>query len=124
MEFGTLHVLRPAGERDDGSVTSTFPPLQGAQIDWRALVCSYDWPCDEALRVVAGPTPACPSGESGGRWWVSNGPNEGGFQVNIDAHANLLQPGESLFDPVVNVRVAYAIWTDSGGNWSQWSCAP
>ena len=86
-----------------------------------AIVCSYSWPCDEALRVVYGPTPTCPTGESGGNWSAENGPNIGGFQVNIDAHP---YTREQMLDPEQNIAAAYGIWLDSGGNWSAWSCRP
>jgi len=100
---------------------------QGWIID---LICSYPWPCQEALAVVYGPTPpnnqapeGCPTGESGGNPSASNAGNEGLFQVNRAAHARRLRLGESLLDPVVNVRVAYDIFLDNAG-WGPWSCRP
>ena len=100
-------------------------------VDVRALICEYDWPCAEALAVVYGPTPpnrdapiGCPNGESGGDPWAVGGTSRGLFQVNGDAHAGRVGGDlDALFDPVTNVRVAYAIWRDNAG-WGPWSCRP
>ena len=93
---------------------------EGAGLDVRALICAYDWPCDEALRVVYGPTPACPHGESGGDPSAisPDGRNVGLFEINLVHGYTVAQ----LLDPPTNIRVAYAIWREQG--WSPWSCKP
>lgn len=78
------------------------------------LVAGYPWPVDQAIRVMM-----C---ESSGDANAVNGPNQGLFQINAAVHQDRVAPGESLYDPVVNVRVAYAIWQDQG--WRPWSCRP
>jgi hypothetical protein len=87
---------------------------------WRDLVCAYAWPCDEAVRVVAGPTSACPNGESGGDFSKSNGPNIGGFEINVIAHPQWTVA--ELLDAATNIAAAYSIWRDQG--WDPWSCFP
>jgi len=52
----------------------------------RALICSFDWPCSEALAVVYGPTPLCPNGESGGDPSAVNGQHAGLFQISLNWH--------------------------------------
>jgi hypothetical protein len=82
---------------------------------WLGLVRQYDWPVEEALAVAW-----CESRHDPGA--VSpDGQNLGLFQINV-IHEGKLQPGESLLDPVVNVRIAYQIWADQG--WGPWSCKP
>jgi hypothetical protein len=91
------------------------PNVQAAgDVQLVELLSQYGWPLDEALRVVA-----C---ESGGNPNATNGTSLGLFQINAPYHTDKFSPGESLYDPVVNVRVAYTIWKD--GKWSAWSCQP
>ena len=127
---GRVFVRASEGMARSGEVRGGSPalPVQGIRAGCDACaegvidaICRYDWPCDEALRVVYGPTPTCPTGEGGGNWSTENGPNKGGFQVNIDAHP---YTREQMLDPEQNIAAAYGIWLDSGGNWSAWSCSP
>lgn len=76
------------------------------------LVCSYGWPCAEALSVMQ-----C---ESGGRnvQNASGGPFIGPFQL-WTGHA---RAGENLWDVATNVAVAYRIWSAQG--WGPWECRP
>jgi hypothetical protein len=91
--------------------------------DWRILICSYPWPCEEALAVVYG-TSNCPDGESGGDPWAYNNGCYGLFQVSCVSHRSRFEGEcEVLYDPQVNVRVAYDIYVDNGG-WSPWTCRP
>lgn len=43
------------------------------------------------------------------------------FQIKPYWWGFLLEPGESLFDPVVNIRVASVI-VESDGGWGFWAC--
>jgi len=99
-----------------------------------ALICSYSWPCGEALAVVYGPTPpnerapvGCPNGESGGNPSASNGDHAGLFQISRRWHEwRFLRRGwtwADAFDAERNIAVAYEIWVDNSG-WSPWSCKP
>lgn len=89
-----------------------------------AAVASQPWPdLEAACRVVQGPTPACPTGESGGDPGAYSNGNRGLFQVN-EVHAWRVGGDlSSLYDPYVNTRVAYDIFVDNGG-WGPWSCKP
>jgi hypothetical protein len=72
------------------------------------VICSYSWPCGEALAVAR-----CESGLDPGA--VSpDGQNIGVFQVNVihGWHPGLAE----------NVAKAYAIYVDQG--WGPWSCRP
>lgn len=81
----------------------------------RALICSYPWPCEEALRVKW-----C---ESGSRWdAIGAGANYGGFQINA-IHANRIQDfWTSWMDPEKNTAWAFDIWSRQG--WKPWGCRP
>lgn len=120
--FGRMYVYvipdRQPGKNPSPTVVSRVSrPI----LDWYGIISRYPWPVEQVISVIYH-TPNCPHGESGGDPSVVNGPNEGLLQINVNAHANLLRPGESLFDPEVNIRVGYAIWKDQG--WHPWSCRP
>ena len=87
-------------------------PLARAE-GYDELICSYSWSCEAAQAVMF-----C---ESSGRAHVSDGFNVGLFQIASRFHSWRLQPGESLYNPEVNVRIAHEIWLEQG--WSPWpSC--
>lgn len=114
-EFGRMYVY-VIPDRQPGKNTSpaVVPRISGPILDWYGIISRYPWPVAEVLQVIA-----C---ESSGHPNAQNGSNEGLLQININAHANLLRPGESLFDPEVNIRVGYTIWKDQG--WYPWTCRP
>lgn len=104
---------------------TSVPAGEAGGVDalWWPLVTRYFGAyADEAMRVIFG-TANCPNGESGGDPNAENGPNKGGFQINIAVHGWRLRPGERIFDPEVNTRIASEIWRDNNG-WSAWSCRP
>jgi hypothetical protein len=87
----------------------------------RDLICSYPWPCSEALAVAWCESNHRPNAVS------PDGANIGLFQVNV-IHKGRVNATTTelaailLLDPETNVRVAYAIWADQG--WGPWSCKP
>ncbi len=79
-----------------------------------ALICAYPWPCQQALAVAR-----CESGLQANAY---NAGNYGLFQVNA-VHARRVGGNlAALFEPAVNIAVAYAIWADQG--WGPWACRP
>lgn len=54
--------------------------------------------------------------ESSGRADAFDGYNSGLMQVARQWHERRLRPDESLFDPVVNIRVGNEIFQDSGSS--------
>lgn len=80
------------------------------------LICSYGWPCEEALAVAR-----CESGLQPGVA-SPDGANLGLFQINVVHSARVGGDLQSLYDPAINTSVAYAIWLDQG--WGPWSCKP
>jgi hypothetical protein len=86
-----------------------------AKTEIEALVCTYSWPCGEALRVMW-----C---ESGGRAWaVGRGSNYGLFQINQVHASRFANFWNAWMDPVSNVQWAYSIWARQG--WRPWGCRP
>ena len=73
------------------------------------LVCSYEWPCGEALAVARCESGLDPNAVS------PDGANIGVFQINV-VHG--YYPGL-----IANVAKAYEIWAADGG-WTAWSCKP
>lgn len=123
------HVVRVHGVARDGTplpvvrevATVVAPggpvrPLPAAVEVWRPLVAQYSWPVEEALAVIE-----CESRGSASAYNAASGAS-GLFQVVPYWHAWRLGPGESLFDPGVNVRVAWEIFVDAGGSWGPWVC--
>jgi len=102
------------------------PDRGGAQPDSLVtLICSYPWPCDQAVRVFA-----CESVNF--RPDVVYGPtvsptNDRGISQTNAVHAGKYAARgwdyyTDAFDPVKNLTVAYQIYEDNGG-FSPWSCA-
>ena len=85
-------------------------PARG-QGQWTELICSYDWDCDKAQRVMM-----C---ESKGEAQAFSSWNFGLYQINR-VHQRRVAGGnlELLFDPATNVRVAHEIWSEQG--WGPW----
>lgn len=83
--------------------------------EWSGLVAWY-FPEDEfrnALDIIE-----CESGGDPGAYNPSGA--TGLFQIKPKYWGFLLEPGESLYDPEVNVRVASVI-VEAGG-WRHWTC--
>lgn len=79
------------------------------------LICSYSWPCDEALRVKW-----C---ESRQRWdTIGAGANYGGFQINSIHARRFPSFWDSWMDPVKNTAWAFELWAEQG--WKPWGCRP
>lgn len=99
------------------------------RVDIEALICAQPWPCAEALAVVYGPTPTCPTGESNGRADAYNAGSYGLMQIMYSAHVDKLRAVTGsddpalLYDPAVNVAVGWLVYLANGG-WSAWSCRP
>lgn len=81
----------------------------------KALICSYPWPCEEALRVKW-----C---EAGSRWdAIGSGANYGGFQINAIHASRIPDFWTSWMDPVKNTAWAFDIWSRQA--WKPWGCRP
>lgn len=125
------YVLRIYGLATDGQAepeaavvpVSTPTPIAEAvatSAPWSIedIICAHPWPCWEAISVAW-----CESTHNPGAYNASSGAS-GLFQVVPYWHSWRLRPGESLFDPVVNARIAWEIWSGDGGSWRQWVCQP
>ena len=82
------------------------------QHDYRDLVCSFDWPCEKAIRVMFCESRYDPQAYSQG--------NYGLYQINAIHRARVGGDLQSLYTPSVNIAVAYAIWSEQG--WRPWGC--
>jgi hypothetical protein len=89
---------------------------------WGPLICSYPWPCHEAVRVVY-----C---ESRGKHDAYNSERSYGlFQIYAPMHGwRVGGQLQLLFNPETNVRVAWDIYAEAqrirGYGWQPWSCKP
>jgi hypothetical protein len=94
------------------------PPADGLE----AIVCSFPWPCEEAIAVAA-----CESGvDANGRLdgnWAHSSTGYGLFQINAVHAWRWPDFWEAWMDPYKNTAWAYEIWLDWGG-WSAWTCQP
>lgn len=100
---------------------------RGVALAW---VCVYDWPCEEALRVVE-----CESGFNPGAV-DETAENFGLFQIN--EYGDGVQDGKGfdgwrpyfgeerwaqVLDGAANAAMAYEIYV-RGGGWFPWTCKP
>ena len=140
----------PGGRGDAGPAQDRGAARSAGRADVRddlaAFACApqYAWPCEDALRVIRGPTPpnerapdGCANGESGGDWGAVNGDNIGLMQIHWPSHLDKLEAvagtrdWRQLFAAEVNVAVGYRIWDgedgvlgNGSGGFSAWSCRP
>lgn len=100
---------------------------RSARERWRPLLERYaDWPVDEALLVILGPTPRCPTGESTGNPLAVGSAGERGLMQLAAVHAwRFARRGwtwDDAFDPERNIAIAHEIYLESG--WQPWTCRP
>lgn len=121
-----IEVVEPAPE----PVEPPPPPPAASPVltnEIEHLVCSYDWPCLQALNIMW-----C---ESGGRpgainmWTGTADPYDGVFglyQIALPLHSGLVaQYGGDVFNPATNIAVAYHLWLGNGRSWyPDWACTP
>jgi hypothetical protein len=89
----------------------TINPRPTSQGRARELICSYSWPCEQALGVAQCESSMNPRAYSAG--------NRGWFQIHGPSHAHRVGGTlEALYDPATNTRVAYEIWREQG--WRPW----
>ena len=87
--------------------------------DIEAIICSYDWPCEEAKKIAF-----C---ESSMRPGIISKPNTNGtrdhglFQINDGAWKQAFyNRWDRILELEMNVELAYHIWELYG--WSPWTC--
>ena len=95
------------------------PPLEGGL---EALVCSYSWPCEQALAVARCESGVDSAGKLDGIYAVSSRNSYGLFQINSIHARRFPDFWESWMDPAKNTAWAYQIWSEQG--WRPWSCRP
>lgn len=78
------------------------------------IICSFDWPCSEALAVAR-----CESGLNPNAYNPSGA--SGLFQLLMRFHRWRLH-GASEFDPQANAAAAFSLWLEQG--WAPWDCRP
>jgi len=104
--------VRAVGEAAEGSSMAADAT--------RALVCSYDWPCEEALSVAWCESRHDPAAVS------PDGQNWGLMQINESTWRPFF--GEARWSQVLeaeeNVRMAWEIYQRAGMTWQPWSCKP
>lgn len=83
---------------------AAVPRPSGGADGWRELICSYPWPCDEAMRVS--------QVESGGNAYAVN-PGSGACGLFG------LYPCTCI-DPECNVATAFAKWVETHSFYEHW----
>jgi len=86
-----------------------------------ALVCSYPWPCEEALAVARCESGVDRSGRLDGAF-ARSGSNYGLFQINAIHAWRWAGFWTSWMDPAQNAQWAFELWSEQG--WRPWACRP
>jgi len=90
-----------------------FAQLSKPEIE--TLVCTYSWPCEQALKVMW-----C---ESGARpWAVGRGTYYGLYQISLIHARRFPDFWNAWMDPAKNIQWAHTLWSRQG--WKPWSCRP
>lgn len=92
-------------------------PLDGLE----ALVCSYPWPCAEALAVARCESGVDAAGRLNGTAAVG-GSSYGLFQINAVHAYRWPEFWDEWMDPTKNTDWAFQLWSEQG--WSPWTCRP
>lgn len=104
-----------AVQADDApKVDEVFGVLQRPQ-SLEDRICSFSWPCDQALRVARCESTMNPRA-------VSRGGHIGLFQLSPGHSVRIGVSPSDLFDADVNMRAAWALWSEQ--SWRPWSCRP
>lgn len=114
-----VEVSSVAVEREpSGEVVVTNPPeAPVAPGELADLVCSFSWDCQTAKRVIACESTWNPQA-------VGRAGERGLAQVHPIHRQRIEAMGftwDDMFDPVSNLTVAHALWSEQG--WRPWSCA-
>lgn len=91
-----------------------MPTLAQTPSEIESIVCSYDWPCGQALSVMRCESSGDPMAYSAG--------NYGLFQLSAVHAGRVGGDPRAFFDAEVNVKTAFQIWTEQG--WRPWACKP
>lgn len=94
------------------------PPPDGLE----ALVCSYAWPCQEALTVARCESGVDAAGRLDGIYAQSSRNSYGLFQINAIHARRFPEFWDSWMDPAKNTAWAFQIWSEQG--WRPWNCRP
>ena len=89
------------------------PPAFTPATDIEQWICTYNWDCRTALRVLY-----CESGADPNA--IGRGSNYGLYQINAVHASHWAGFWEHWFEPAWNIALAYEIWTVRG--WSPWAC--
>jgi len=86
-----------------------------------ALICSYSWPCEQALRIAMCESTMGQNPDAYADW----NPNKGAFQI-WEGHLPYLARVAgitNLLDDAQNVEAAW-ILSEEGTTWHRWACQP
>src|SRR3990172_6983656 len=112
----------PTGDVEDSRRMDAGASAEGQALDGiEAIICSYVWPCGEALAVAACESGHGTDGRLDGAWAVG-GSSYGVFQINAIHAYRWPDFWEAWMIAERNVAWAYELWAEQG--WRPWSCRP
>lgn len=92
-----------------GSVAFAIP--SGDPVErWRPLVCSYSWPCGQAMAVMRCESTGDEHAYAAGNWGL--------YQINAVHAGRVGGDPHAFWNPETNVRIAHQLWRESG--WAPW----
>ncbi len=86
-----------------------------------ALICSFAWPCQEALAVARCESGVDKAGNLDGAFAQSRS-SYGLFQINAVHARRWSDFWDSWMDPTKNTQWAFQLWSEQG--WRPWNCRP
>jgi len=97
------------------------PAVQMPAEGLEAMICSFAWPCQEALAVARCESGVDKAGKLDGAFAHSRS-SYGLFQINAVHARRWADFWDSWTDPAKNTQWAFQLWSEQG--WRPWNCRP
>jgi len=124
LPAATVYSIPVHGLSNDGTVVPPTPtPSLVATMEAESpktlsitdIICSFSWPCWEAISVAR-----C---ESGLNPYAENPSGAQGLFQMMRQYHTWRYHGGNWYDPWTNISAAYSLWAETG-SWHHWVCKP
>lgn len=87
---------------------------------YRSMVAQYNWNVDTAMAVMQAENRTCLPKINNAGVNTDGSVDYGLFQIN-SSNSKLFTSTDTLYDPAVNIHVAYVLYSTSSRGWGNWS---